>query len=91
MLYHHRPCRHRPIYSRASLNQSFANSGLAIDPPEPLPFADQALAIKPSPARQITPEDLGRAWAQLEKVFKPVVIFLQRLGMSYQKERRRLS
>ena len=91
MLYHHRPYRHRPIYSRASFNQPFANSGLAIDPPTPA-----VVHIDKAPAQtQVTLEDIGRRFAgfvalagAIAEFLRPVILFSQRMETGYREARR---
>ena len=91
MLYYHRPYRRRPIYSRALLDQSFANSGLAIEPPTPA-----VVHIDKAPVQaQVTPEDIGRMFAgfvalagAIAEFLRPVILFSQRMENGYREASR---
>ena len=93
MLYHHRPYRHRPIYSRASFNQPFANSGLAIDPPKPSPLE------RPKPRPTSNPiRDFVVFIAQVQEIrrriiapFVPLLAVIQKISAAYQVEKQLFS
>ena len=82
---------HKPLHFRASLQPDWSHVDRAIDPPELLPFVDPEPSAKPATVQNITTENLGEAWARLEKLFEPVVVFLQRFNRGYLAERERLS
>lgn len=71
----------RPIHSRASLQSGWSHVDRAIEPPEPATFAEPEIAARP--AQRITPEDIGRAWAQLKALLEPVLVFFQRVSKGY--------
>ena len=73
----------RPFHARASLSLSCSCVDRAINPPDPLPVVERKPAVAPLPARQATPEDWGRALAQIAKALEPVVLFFQRVGRGY--------